>query len=284
MINTSFVDLSSITDPAIIIETGVEFENPTAYWKSVREQNQKNQDPNNTSHNIHTNSTNPFEREVIGSWRDADTTEYEVTGFDQQFQKTEISISFLLLDYLEQTMRLKLQRAADCGAGIGRVTNHLLSKRFDTVDLYERSSKLLQFAQESLQGNPRVGEFINTDLKQVQFKHKYDVIWVQMVSGYFDDEELVDFYKKCKDALTADGVVVFKDFISPVYSMKISHRLAEVFRSRAYNKVLFHEAGFEVIYTSELDPADIDSYVHLVAMVIKPMANATSQVSPDQKD
>ena len=281
MIQRPYVDLSSIAEPAIIIETGEKFENPSAYWKTVREQTKPIQD--NPSQEIETNSTNPFESEVIVSWKDADTTEYEVTGFDEQFQKTEISISSLLLDYLEQTLHLKLNRAADCGAGIGRVTNHLLSRRFNTVDLYERSSKLLQFARESFEGNPRVGEFVNADLKQIEFKHKYDVIWVQMVSGYFDDEELVEFYKKCKDALTTEGVVVFKDFISPVYSLQISHRLAEVFRSRDYNKVIFHEAGYEVVYTSDLDPADVDSYVHLVAMVMKPRVNFEAKNSSDLK-
>jgi protein N-terminal methyltransferase len=278
MIETPYVDLSSITEPALLIDSGVTFENPTAFWISIREKTKNEGQPSEDS-NI--KSSNPFERDVIDNWKDANTDEWEVTGFDQQFQQTEISISFKLLDFLEQSLHIKLDRVADCGAGIGRVTDHLLSKRFNTVDLYERSEKLLQFAQQTFQGNPRIGDFINTDLKEVDFKHKYDVIWVQMVSGYFDDEELVDFYVKCRDALTPNGVVVFKDFISPGYSLQISYRLAEVFRSRAYNKLIFNEAGFEVVYTSDLDPADIDSYVHLVAMVLKPKAIADSQVSSE---
>lgn len=37
-------------------------------------------------------------------------------------------------------------RHADCGAGIGRVTKHLLLERFDYVDIVEQSPRLLQAA------------------------------------------------------------------------------------------------------------------------------------------
>lgn len=38
---------------------------------------------------------------------------------------------------------LKFHRAADCGAGIGRVTKHFLLSRFEHVDLVEQSPRLL---------------------------------------------------------------------------------------------------------------------------------------------
>jgi protein N-terminal methyltransferase len=273
-----FVDLSSITEPVIVNETGAVFKNPTVFWKAMREQ--KRSIGEGFLHGLETDRSNPFESDAIENWKDADTTEYEVTGFDEEYQQNEVRISFQILDHLHNKLHVRLGRAADCGAGIGRVTNHLLAKRFDKVDLFERSTKLIEFARESLAGNPHVGEFFNSDLKDIKFNHKYDVIWVQMVTGYFDDEELVAFYKKCKDALTQNGVVVFKDFVSPIYSLHIKLRLAEVFRSRAYNKVLFKEAGFEVVYTSALDPADIDSYTQLVGMVLKPKSSQDHATSP----
>lgn len=39
-----------------------------------------------------------------------------------------------------------LRRKSDCGAGIGRVTKHLLLDRFDAVDIVEQSPRLIQAA------------------------------------------------------------------------------------------------------------------------------------------
>jgi 16S rRNA G1207 methylase RsmC len=44
--------------------------------------------------------------------------------------------------------QLTLGRAADCGAGIGRVTKHFLLPRFQHVDLVEQSPRLLQASAE----------------------------------------------------------------------------------------------------------------------------------------
>ena len=42
----------------------------------------------------------------------------------------------------------KLERVADCGAGIGRVTRHLLLPRSVHVDLIEQSPRLLNAAPQ----------------------------------------------------------------------------------------------------------------------------------------
>ena len=264
-----FVDVSRITGQAIINETNEVFENPTKFWAAMRQKPKLLSKYSEQSQNA--NSSNPFEDGVIESWKDADTTEYEVTGFDQEYQAGELQISSQLLDELEKHHGVKLNRAADCGAGIGRVTNHLLAKRFNKVDLYERSAKLLHFAQSQFKGNPAIGDFYVVDLKAIKFMHKYDVIWVQMVAGYFDDEEIVAFYKKCKNALTPSGVVVFKDYVSPTYALHFKLNLAEVFRSREYNRLLFQEAGLQVIYTAPLDPADVDSYTQYYQTALRPI-------------
>ena len=50
------------------------------------------------------------------------------------------------------------QRALDCGAGIGRITRLLLSRRFQTVDAVEQCAKFVEAARAALAGNPRVGQ------------------------------------------------------------------------------------------------------------------------------
>ena len=50
------------------------------------------------------------------------------------------------------------QRALDCGAGIGRITRLLLSRRFQTVDAVEQCAKFVAAARTALADNPHVGQ------------------------------------------------------------------------------------------------------------------------------
>jgi len=82
---------------------------------------------------------------------------------------------------------------ADCGAGVGRVTNKLLIHMFDEVDLLEPSEPLLQYAKEKLLGmggsvpedlSPKVPpghravNFYHAGLQEHTFEPgRYDCIW-----------------------------------------------------------------------------------------------------------
>ena len=44
--------------------------------------------------------------------------------------------------------------------------------------------------------------------------NKYDLIWIQWVLGYLKDNDLVDFFKRCKLALKPNGVIVLKENVS----------------------------------------------------------------------
>jgi protein N-terminal methyltransferase len=55
----------------------------------------------------------------------------------------DVRDSNMFLDQLQVKLPgLRFDRAADCGAGIGRVTKHLLLPRCGHVDLYEQSPRL----------------------------------------------------------------------------------------------------------------------------------------------
>merc|ERR1712122_458233 len=72
------------------------------------------------------------------------------------------------------------QRALDCGAGIGRISKHLLTKHFDRVDLLEQDKHFLEKAVEYLDGNNRVGSLYCSGLQNFDFvPETYDVIWCQ---------------------------------------------------------------------------------------------------------
>ena len=69
-------------------------------------------------------------------------------------------------------------RALDCGAGIGRITKHLLTKHFDKVDLVEQNKLFLEKAKDYLKGSDKVDRLFCSGLQNfVHEDQSYDVIW-----------------------------------------------------------------------------------------------------------
>jgi protein N-terminal methyltransferase len=50
------------------------------------------------------------------------------------------------------------QRALDCGAGIGRITKHLLQRHFLKIDLAEQNPKFLEKAKDYLHDSGKIGQ------------------------------------------------------------------------------------------------------------------------------
>ena len=95
------------------------------------------------------------------------------------------------------------ERALDCGAGIGRITKHLLTKHFSTVDLVEQDKHFLEKARDYLRGNERVGTLYCAGLQNFNFTAQcYNVIWCQWVLGHLIDDHLVQFFKRASQGLT----------------------------------------------------------------------------------
>lgn len=89
--------------------------------------------------------------------------------------------------------------AIDCGAGWGRITENVLSKRFKTIDLVEPSSKQINKARKLLQW--KVRQFYQQGLQEFQFTFKYDCIWIQWCLCYLTDDDCLEFLKRARDSL-----------------------------------------------------------------------------------
>ena len=83
-------------------------------------------------------------------------------------------------------------RAADVGAGVGRVTQQLLLRRFDEVDVFEPVAHYLAKAEADIgiaptvKGAPRVVTFTCQALEDfTPPAGRYDVIWAQARAGPF---------------------------------------------------------------------------------------------------
>jgi protein N-terminal methyltransferase len=108
--------------------------------------------------------------------------------------------------------------AVDCGAGIGRVTKNLLTKLFAMTDLVDPIESFNKDVQEGEYLRPereagKIGRVFSMGLQEfVPEKGRYSVIWNQWCLGHLTDQDLVEYFKRCKEGIAvAGGVIVVKE-------------------------------------------------------------------------
>lgn len=144
---------------------------------------------------------------------------------------------------------LRFDRAADCGAGIGRVSKHLLLHHFQHVDLIEQSPRLLQSSIGYI-GAPDAARTARVEVGLQDFRPyrgEYDVIWIQWVIGHLHDVDFVNFFRRCLYGLKPNGVIVLKDNLAANYTFVVDNSDSSVSRSLAYMKMLFEMSGIKVL-------------------------------------
>ncbi|KAJ4992706.1 hypothetical protein SVAN01_01752 [Stagonosporopsis vannaccii] len=110
-----------------------------------------------------------------------------------------------------------LERVADCGAGIGRVTKGLLlgvGRRIDIVEPVKKFTdeliKELKNTQADAAGGAsesgHIGEVFNLGLQDwIPEPGAYNLIWNQWCLGHLTDSQLVKYLERCKEGLTRPG-------------------------------------------------------------------------------
>lgn len=143
---------------------------------------------------------------------------------------------------------IEFTQAADCGAGIGRVTKHFLLSRFAMVDLVEQSPRLLA-ASEAYIGEASVRtRRINIGLQDFEpSPGSYDVIWIQWVIGHVHDIDCIRFFERCKAGLRPHGVVILKDNTSEDWTFVVDKSDSSVSRAPAYIILLAKLAGLTLL-------------------------------------
>ncbi|XP_008518101.1 N-terminal Xaa-Pro-Lys N-methyltransferase 2 isoform X2 [Equus asinus] len=106
--------------------------------------------------------------------------------------------------------------ALDCGSGIGRVSKHVLLPVFNSVELVDMMESFLLEAQNYLQvKGDKVESYHCYSLQEFTPPlGRYDVIWIQWVSGYLTDKDLLAFLSRCRDGLKENGVIILKDNVA----------------------------------------------------------------------
>lgn len=140
-------------------------------------------------------------------------------GFQKLSAKDTSASRKLILSFTEgPEASISNNRALDCGAGIGRVSKHLLLPLFKEVDLVEMNQSFLDRAQRYLgEAAKRVGQYYHTSLQNFtpQSGH-YDVIWCQWVLSHLRNDDLIQFLSRCVCGLVSSdrGIVFIKENIA----------------------------------------------------------------------
>ncbi len=81
------------------------------------------------------------------------------------------------------------------------------------MDLLEQNSAFVEKAMDLLSDSKKARNFFCSGLQDFKFDEniKYDVVWVQWVTGYLTDDHLCTFLRNCASALAENGIIVVKD-------------------------------------------------------------------------
>ncbi|GAB1285621.1 N-terminal Xaa-Pro-Lys N-methyltransferase 2 [Apodemus speciosus] len=85
-----------------------------------------------------------------------------------------------------------------------------------SVELVDMMESFLLEAQSYLKVNEDKVESYHCYSLQEFTPHlgRYDVIWIQWVSGYLTDKDLLAFLSRCRDGLKENGVIILKDNVA----------------------------------------------------------------------
>ncbi|ETN83192.1 hypothetical protein NECAME_17552 [Necator americanus] len=140
-----------------------------------------------------------------------------------------------------------MNRVADCGAGIGRVTRHLLLPLFKNVVMVEPVTELLE------KSVTYVGDKGNVKRIPVGLQNFYpdvgsfDMIWIQWCSGHLTDSDMIQFLERCVEGLTKEGVIVFKDNLSAQQESEFDSEDNSWTRPERLVLELFEKSGLRVV-------------------------------------
>ncbi|OCK85199.1 hypothetical protein K432DRAFT_377900 [Lepidopterella palustris CBS 459.81] len=168
-----------------------------------------------------------------------------------------------------------LPRAADCGAGIGRITKGFLVNVAARVDIVEPVKKFtdelvaapLPTPTKPDQKTGEIGQIYNFGLQDwAPEPRSYNLIWNQWCLGHLTDTQLVTYLRRCKEGLAVkpnpgaenEGAVPFAGaWIVVKENMSTDSMENDIFdeqdssvtRTDAKFRALFKEAGLRLVST-----------------------------------
>ena len=214
---------------------------------------------------------------ALAYWSSTEPTVNGVLGGFPQVSRIDLQGSSNFLAKLRRASSLhpatpegkKLTRAADCGAGIGRITTGFLSNVAEIVDVIE---PVKEFTDVLKSGEGGVGEILNVGLEDWEPAGEYDLVWNQWCVGQLKDAAFVAYLKRAAAVLSKGGWIVVKENLSndhlgrDVYDETDS----SVTRTDEKFRALFKEAGLKVV-ASELQRGMPKGLYEVRSYALQPM-------------
>ena len=144
-------------------------------------------------------------------WASMEPTLLSVLGGFEKSNLPDVKCSCELLNGLILTNQLNPGTALDCAAGIGRVTEFVLTNFFKEIDLVEKEKKFIEKCKIKFSGNNKIKNIYMSPLESFKFERKYDLIWIQWCLENLEDEDLIPFLNKCYDNLNDEGIIIVKE-------------------------------------------------------------------------
>ncbi|XP_056379651.1 N-terminal Xaa-Pro-Lys N-methyltransferase 2 isoform X2 [Hyla sarda] len=147
-------------------------------------------------------------------YRDVPASEEGMMGDFSDLSNTDIESSReFLRKFIGGPGKAGTGFALDCGSGIGRVSKHVLLHMVNNIELVDMTEPFLEEAQNYLEDVAERVETLYCYCLQdfTPPARKYDVIWMQWVSGYLTDKDLLEFLLRCKNGLKDNGIIILKD-------------------------------------------------------------------------
>jgi protein N-terminal methyltransferase len=161
--------------------------------------------------------------------------------------------------------KLKFARAIDAGAGVGRITKHILLKRYDTVNLVEADAGWSKRSKTYL-GRKRAARCTFTCSRIEELVHdsdessRIDLVWLQWTLQYLTDADAVETLQNLATRLILrTGILIVKE--NRPYGAARQDRFQmdtpsgsgryDITRSDDHHRLLFQRAGLTVNQVEE---------------------------------
>lgn len=173
----------------------------------------------------------------------------QISRIDLQGSKNFVN-KLRRLAMTQEAPKARLKLAVDCGAGIGRVTEGLLSHVAETIDIVEPVENFVKVLKSSnLSKDGSLGDVFAVGLENWMPAKTYDLIWNQWCVGHLTDSQFVAYLLRCGKALSKGGWIVVKENLSThKYGEDVFDDLdSSVTRSDQKFRDLFAKASLHVV-------------------------------------
>ncbi|KAL7721705.1 Alpha N-terminal protein methyltransferase 1 [Entamoeba marina] len=170
-----------------------------------------------------------------------------VDGYVQMIPIDESNSNIFLRNLLIKT-QCGIDDCIDLGGGVGRVTNHVLSRYFKNIDVADQCLVHVNTANEMKGKVKGFNKAFVCDMQHLKLEKMYDCIWIQWAILYLRDDDLVEMLIKCKTYLKPKGIIVVKENVGTSGFFWDRHDNS-LMRTIEHMTHLFNQADLKLIET-----------------------------------